>query len=190
MAIAPLSPALPPLPALPAGPAAPAVPAVPGTARRPGRRLRGVLLVVLAAVPIAWALTQVLPPRQTGSVAVPPVGASPRRVVETYIAALNAHDCATARAVTTGFARWQVMGWCHGVARLSGLRVGTFVHEGPRYSGLPASASVVTAPVTFDLHWRLLHASDSMSGGPTQWGYELVRTSPGAPWLIDDEGAG
>lgn len=40
-----------------------------------------------------------------------------------------------------------------------------------------------TVPVESNVTWGLFHGDPSM-GGPTTWGYRLVRDSVGGPWRI------
>lgn len=54
------------------------------------------MAVGLMAVVVTTAAFPLLPPRQTGDVAIPAPDATPEQVVTQYLAALNAHDCDTA----------------------------------------------------------------------------------------------
>lgn len=144
-------------------------------------------LVLLALAAVAAYL---LPPRQTGDVAVPPAEATPEQVVRAYLDALNAHDCETAQAVSTDVAAASAKSWCEHVAALTNIDVRQQTTGRPKDSGLPASDHVADVAVSFDLKWRPLHNDGSMDEGPTPWGYLLMRSSSDAPWRIFDQGLG
>ena len=157
--------------------------------QRPGRLIA--LLVAVIVVAIGALVTYLLlPPRQTGEVALPPATATPEEVVTTYLDALTAHDCDTARAVTTSEARAAAESWCDDVSSLSDVDVHDHLTERPRDSGHTAPDEVADVAVSFDLDWRPLHGSISMEEGPTTWGYQLVRESPDSPWRIFGQGVG
>ncbi len=155
--------------------------------KRPGRVIALVGSVSAIAVGAGALL---LPPRQTGDVAVPPGDATPEQVVAAYLDALNAHDCDTAEALTTAGAGDQATSWCEDVARLTDLDVGDHHLEPPEHSGRSALDEVANVPVTFDLSWRLLHDDGSMDEGATTWSYLLVRDADSSPWRIVDQGMG
>ncbi len=144
----------------------------------------------MVAVVAATATYLLLPPRQTGDVAVPPRDASPEQVVSAYLDALNGHDCDTAEALMTTTAADHARSWCHDVASLEGVDVQGHVTERPEWSGHVAPDEVVRVAVTFDLSWRLLRNDGSMNEGPTTWGYLLARDSASSPWRIFDQGVG
>jgi hypothetical protein len=146
-----------------------------------------VLALGVLAVGVVASGSLLLPPRQTGQVAVPPPGAAPEQVVAAYLAALGEHDCATARALLVADAA-QGGTWCAGVARVTEVEVGRHVAEPPAAAGPPASKAVVTVPVRFHLDWRVLHDDGSLADGLVTWGYRLA-LDPAAGWRIVDEGA-
>lgn len=154
---------------------------------RPGRLIAHVasVLVLVAAATVAYLL---LPPRQTGDVAVPAPHATPEQVVTAYLDALKAHDCDTAEAVMAEGAKDK--SWCEKVATLTGVDVKHHVMEPPEYSGRTAPEEVANVPVAFNVNWRPLRNDNSMDEGPTTWGYLLVRDSASSPWRIVDQGTG
>lgn len=145
--------------------------------------------VVAAVLLLGWlAYAEGLVVRQEGQVAVPPVGAGPRQVVKAFVAALDAHDCATARKLFVD--RRPADQWCGDVLSLKRLRMRTPFAEKPQWSGHRSDQEVMDVGVTFDLRWRLFHNDGSMEEGPTTWGYTLVRDSARQPWRIADQGTG
>ena len=154
--------------------------------KRPGR-LIALVAAVLVAATAAYLL---LPPRQTGDVAVPPRDASPEQVVAAYLDAVNAHDCDTAEALMTADAEDRATSWCEDVASLEDVDIHDHFTERPKDSGHSAPEEVANVPVTFDLNWRLFHNDGSMDEGATSWGYLLVRDSADSPWRIFDQGTG
>ncbi|WP_062387491.1 DUF4829 domain-containing protein [Demequina iriomotensis] len=153
------------------------------------RLIAGLGAVAGTALVAATALA-VLPPWQTAEVAVPADDAEAGAVVRAYVAALDAHDCATAEALSAPDAVDATARWCGRVAHLDGVDVADAVVEDPAWSGRPATVEVVMVPVTFDLDWRLGHGDVSMPEGRTVWGYVLVREDPADPWRIADQGVG
>ncbi|WP_395696278.1 DUF4829 domain-containing protein [Nocardioides sp.] len=156
---------------------------------RPGRLLAlgASVLVLVVTAAVAYLL---LPPRQTGDVAVPAPSASPDQVVTVYLDAVNAHDCDTARAVMTEGAEDGATSWCEDVASLTDVDVSDHVMERPQDSGHSAPEEVANVPVSFDLNWRPFHDDVSMPEGATTWGFLLVRESADSPWRIFDQGTG
>lgn len=145
------------------------------------------LVVLIFAAVVAYLL---LPPRQTGDVAVPAPGATPEQVVRAYLDALNAHDCDTAEALTTEDAKDTAESWCENVASLSGVDVRDHVKERPKDTGRSSPEEVADVPVTFHLKWRPFRNDGSMHQGATTWGYLLVHDSADSPWRIFDQGTG
>lgn len=141
--------------------------------------------IVLVAAAAAYLL---LPPWQTNSVPVPPRSATPRQVVDSYLAALDGHDCGTAKALTTASARRDLGYWCRSVAHLDRVRIGNVGSGDPRADGFPSAYSDSHVEVTFRIAWRFLHGDGSMPAGHTIWSYELVRPASGGRWLIFDQG--
>lgn len=107
-----------------------------------------------------------------------------------YLDALNAHDCATAKALMTADAEDSAKSWCQDVGSLTSVDVHDHFTERPEASGHSAPDEVANVPVTFDLNWRPFHNDGSMAEGATIWGYLLVRDSGDSPWRIFDQGTG
>jgi hypothetical protein len=146
--------------------------------------IAGALMVAVVAMATYIQLTG----RKARDVPVPAADASPADVVLAYTDALDAHDCDTVDALMTPGARGS--SWCGDVDTLSDVRIGRRIRERPRDAGLPSGGQVVIVPVIFGLHWRPFHSDASLGEGTTHWGYSLVRSSPGDPWRIFDQGTG
>jgi hypothetical protein len=121
------------------------------------------------------------------SLALPPVNADPERVVTTYVAALNAHDLRTARALLTpAHERLVESGedsWFRNVRSVTHLHVNQPSIYRPH--GHPPLLAIVGVRFVLDQY-----KVESMENGPTVWGYMLERQSPNQRWLIYDEGLG
>jgi hypothetical protein len=120
------------------------------------------------------------------SVALPPVNAGPKRVVTTYVAALNAHDLRTAKALLTpAHERLVESGedsWFRNVRSITHLQVNR-----PALSRSRQGPLLAIVGVRFVL--------DQIQGGIDGeraycLGYMLVRHGPNQRWLIYDEGLG
>ena len=157
--------------------------------KRPGLLL-ALVVVVSVVVVAATAVYLLLPPRQTGDVAVPPRDANPEQIVTAYLDALNEHDCDTAAALMAAGAEGAAHAWCEDVASLKDVDIDDHFTERPGDSGHSAPEEVAYVPVTFDLNWRPFHDDGSMDDGATTWGYLLVRSSADSPWRIFDQGVG
>lgn len=159
--------------------------------RRPTRRalLVAAAVVVLTGVAAAVAVV-VMPPRQSADVAMPPADAVPEQVVTAYVAALNAHDCEVAEALSVPEARDQTAFWCREVGALDDLGVFPHVLEPPEDSGRAADEVVANVGVTFDLDWRPFRSDVSMPEGETAWGYFLVRSPRERAWRVFEQGVG
>lgn len=116
---------------------------------------------------------------------MPPVGASPEQVVQTYLEAMNAWDVDTINALVVRDhlrrsrfdSRWTV----------SEIGVATATPES--VSGGTAAegwGQAVRVAVTF----RTIHAPDITipEGEQMSWGYLLVRRGDTDPWRIIDQG--
>jgi hypothetical protein len=147
-------------------------------------------MAVLGLVVVATAAYLLLPPRQTRDVAVPRNDANPEEVVSAYVAALNAHDCDTAKALTTDGAEDEATSWCGEIASLTHVDIHGHFAEDPEDSGHSGPEEVANVPVSFNLNWRLFHNDGSMEEGATTWGYLLVRDSADSPWHIFSQGLG
>jgi len=91
---------------------------------------------------------------------------------------LDAHDGATARALSTSGHRPVTGTWLSDTSGLRVMRVSAPVPEG----------SEVQVMVTFDLHQHWWTDDASMRPGRHDWSYVLVRQQ--GRWLIQDEGMG
>ncbi|WP_328594528.1 DUF4829 domain-containing protein [Actinomadura macrotermitis] len=156
-------------------------------------------LLVVAVLATACSGGAEKPPAKPGAAQAEAVaapvkdGAAPGEVVGAYLKAINAHDRKAGQALTTGYfaeLQKQVVRQddIFKDARLAGIKIDAPVVErgykspdGHRY------ADAVNVPVSFDLQHAHLQ---SMPDGPTDWGYLLVRTAPGKPWRINDQGVG
>ena len=121
-------------------------------------------------------------------VALPAAGAPPARVVAAYVAALDAHDVATAKALMTPRFRQlvehQVDSWFTNTVSIRRLKTGA-PYAVPGVGSSVRRRFVRYVPVQFDLEQR---RQVSMRNGPTVWGYVLVRDRPPGRWLVDGVG--
>jgi len=152
-------------------------------ARAGKRRLARVIgVVAVAGSFLAVAAWLHWPGRETYQVEVP-AAASPRQVVLAYLRALDAHDTATAEALSARGFRATTELWLNNTARITRIRIGAvqyFPHAptGQRYE----------VPVSF---WYVSHwwkQDPSFPDGKHGWGYQLVRSH--GRYLIDDDGVG
>jgi hypothetical protein len=144
------------------------------------RSFSGALVVLLLLVAVLW-LRSTDPAEH---VAMPPAGASPEHVVQTYLRAMNAWDVETLNALVVGDhlrrsrfdSRWTV----------SGISIDSATPESVTGSAAEGWAQAVRVPVTF----RTTHAPDvSISEGEEMpWGYILVRQDDAHPWRIIEQG--
>lgn len=139
------------------------------------RKLLPVVLLVAAVGVVVVVRAQCR--HKDGEVAIPPATAGPVEIVTAYVAALDQHDIATAKALSTpehaAQAERATDSWYRNVRSITGLRVG---EQRPEEQG-------VFVPVTFDLDQC---DEESIQDGEMVWGYELVRTAD--RWLVTDEG--
>ncbi|MCL2554058.1 MAG: hypothetical protein FWE15_15455 [Actinomycetia bacterium] len=133
----------------------------------------GVVAAVAAAGAVRW--WEVTPKYH---VPVPAASAAPGDVVRAYMRSLDAHDGATARALSTSGHRPVTGTWLSDTSGLRVMRVSAPVPEG----------SEVQVMVTFDLHQHWWTDDASMRPGRHDWSYVLVRQQ--GRWLIQDEGMG
>ena len=114
-------------------------------------------------------------------VTLPPVNASPQRVVSAYIAALNAHDLRIAQALLTPAHAREVEteedSWFRNLRSITHLQLHRPVHY--------RHGVVVGAEFVLDQH-----KVESMENGPNIWDFTLVRSSSSQRWLIGSEGLG
>jgi hypothetical protein len=123
-------------------------------------------------------------------VALPPVSANPQGVIAGYVAAINAHDLTTARALLTPthaqLVEREPDGWFTNIVSVTALKINRPFND-PLDARQRHYRYAVGMGVTFDLKQ---HQVMSMPNGPTVWGYILVRNSRTQRWLIADEGTG
>jgi hypothetical protein len=103
-------------------------------------------------------------------------------VVETYLRALDGHDCQTAEEL---WVDKDADTWCDDIASIGSWRIAPV-------SGLPdaGTADVATVQVRFDLDWRPFQDDGSIGEGKVTWSYSLTRAGAGKPWRIYSEGMG
>jgi len=143
------------------------------------RQVVGGLAVALALlVAVIWAVVAPLP--QLRSVPLPPSTASPEQVVRTFVAALDAHDQGTARALCVRGT--PPCGSLDAYVRVGIAQLGAVP---PIPLGGQAGAKRVYVPV--DLTGRT--RSGERPGEDGVWGYVLSPVGPQGAWRIVDEGA-
>jgi hypothetical protein len=145
--------------------------------------------LALLAVPLALAgvvTVLVLPPKQTADVTIPPADASPVQVVETYLRAIDVHDCDTARAMWVGPNAGYANDDCVSISRISQVRPEPTVMS-DETSGTDGTASRVA--VSYQVSYRPFRRQ--LPDGRELLFYDLSRSSAlGAPWRIIDAGTG
>ena len=124
------------------------------------------------------------PPGGTGSPEVDSVSAetSPEDVVRSYLGALQDDDESAAAALTTA-PYSERDPWADDPPTIEDVEVSGAMSDP---SGRAATGYVhsVYVPVTFTLHG----ADETMSDGPTAWGYRVVRNTDAEVWKIADAG--
>ena len=145
------------------------------------RRLSTALASAAAVIALVVAGWWLGPWRQKYSVPVPPPSASARQVVLAYLRALNAHDSATAYALSAPRFRDTTAYWLNSTARVTPIRIGSLQYfpkapAGQRYD--------VPAVFWYGSHWW--KQDPSFPDGRHSWGYQLVRVH--GRFLIDDNG--
>lgn len=111
-------------------------------------------------------------------VPLPSASAGPGDVVRAYMRALDAHDSATARVLSTSSHRPVTGGWLSDTSGMKALKVSAPITE----------HNEVQVMVTFDLHQHWWTDDPSMRPGRHDWSYILVQQR--GRWLIQDEGIG
>ncbi|HET9059828.1 MAG TPA: hypothetical protein VFN61_07895 [Acidimicrobiales bacterium] len=130
---------------------------------------------------VVWAVEAPLP--ELSPVAIPPANASPRTVVRAFVAALDRHDRATARALCVGDDPP-----CQFLDYYIRVRITQFLNSYPANNdgALPRGVSGVYVGVIL--------AGTARDGGPVGeggfWGYVLAPIGPHRAWRIVDEGTG
>jgi hypothetical protein len=121
------------------------------------------------------------PWREKYVVPAPPPSATARQVVLAYLHALDAHDSATAYAVSAPDYKSSAGSWLDSTARISQIWVGKLQYA-------PKSQERYYVPVTFWYYSHWWKQDDSFPNGWHQWGYVLTRSH--GRFLIVDEGVG
>ncbi|MBC6463903.1 DUF4829 domain-containing protein [Actinomadura alba] len=152
-----------------------------------GRGIRTPLLALLAGATLVSACGN----DPKSRVSIPPDNASPQDVVSAYVEAINAHDSAAGRALSTSHFADQLDGMqdnpFKNVIEISKLRVEAPIPNGNESPDGKRYHSAVYVPVKFTLKQREVV---SMPDGDTTWGYVLVRAGADEPWRINDNGTG
>jgi hypothetical protein len=153
-------------------------------AARASKRWLCLLLAAYLAAAVALGVVeawQYWPGREKYVVAVPPPSASPRQVVLTYLWALDAHDRATAYAVSTPAFRSTVALWLSRTASITRIWIGKVRY----YPESPASARY-EVPVGFwyESHWW--DQDETFPNGQQGWGFQLRHIH--GRFLIDANG--
>jgi hypothetical protein len=114
------------------------------------------------------------------AVPMPPQHASPRPVVVAYLHALDAHDNATAQALSAPVERATTAFWLRDTAGVTAIKIDSVQHftASPPY--------YVCAEFRYSSH--LWTGDDSFPDGQRYWCYDLVRRHD--RWLIYDDGLG
>lgn len=113
--------------------------------------------------------------------ALPPPNASARQVVRAYLRALDAHDSATADALSAPSERGATGQWLSSTASITRIQIGSLQHvtsgpAGPQY--------MIFATFWYASHWW---AQDpSFLDGRHTWGYALIRDH--GRWQISADG--
>jgi hypothetical protein len=147
------------------------------------RQFTRLLAAALVACVAALAMWRYGPWREKYAVALPPPGASQRQVVLAYIRALDAHDSATAMALSAPSMRGTTQMWLASTASISQIKVGAVQYDAHQATGEQYSVSV---DFIYHSHWW--KDDPSFGDGEHDWGYALA--SINGRWLITDDGLG
>jgi hypothetical protein len=116
----------------------------------------------------------------TARVPMPPDGATPEQVVQSYADAVHAGDCKIAEALVNDRAQ----SWC-GRIDISALKVTELTQE-RKEAGSGQGSLIERVWVTFTSRGGDISVSD----GDHVWSYLLDRTGPNGAWRIYDQGLG
>jgi hypothetical protein len=149
--------------------------------RAVGRPWLALLAVAVVVAALAAATWWQWPWRQKYAVPVPPPTAAPGKVGRAYLRALDAHDSATAYALSAPDFRGTTAGWLSSTASITAIWIGKVQYHpksplGQRYE--------VPVAFRYAAHWW--KQDPSFPDGNEQWGYQLVYTH--GRFLIDDDG--
>jgi hypothetical protein len=123
------------------------------------------------------------PWREKYPVALPPPSASQRQVVLAYLRALDAHDSATAIALSAPSMRGTTQMWLFSTASITRIQVGAVRYEAGQ---VPGEQCTVQVDFVYHSHWW--HDDPSFGDGEHLWGYSLAQVN--GRWLITDDGLG
>ncbi|HXT92323.1 MAG TPA: hypothetical protein VN714_24065 [Trebonia sp.] len=141
------------------------------------------LLAATAACVAALAAWRYGPWREKYAVALPPPTASQRQVVLAYLRALDAHDSATAMALSAPSMRDNTQVWLANTADITQIKVGAV-----GYDAHQAAGEQYAVPVDFVYRSHWWKDDPSFEDGEHDWGYLLA--SINGRWLITDDGLG
>jgi hypothetical protein len=112
---------------------------------------------------------------------MPPPTASPHQVVLAYLRALDAHDTATAEALSSPSMRGTTQMWLGTTASITHIRIGAISYDPQQPPGEQYS---VATDFVYTSHWW--KDDPSFGDGEHYWEYWLVRAH--GRWLINDDG--
>jgi hypothetical protein len=148
---------------------------------------KGQFTWLLAAAVVAFAVAlgtwRYGPWREKYAVALPPPAASQRQVVLAYLRALDAHDTATAMALSAPSMNSNTQVWLANTASITQVKLGAVQYD-PQ--ALPADR--YTVPVDFVYHSHWWKDDPSFEDGEHDWAYSLARIN--GRWLITNDGFG
>jgi hypothetical protein len=134
--------------------------------------------VIAGLVAVAWWRDDLS--RQAYAVRVPLPGASAQRVVVAYLQALDAHDVATAEALSTAGFRSETQSWLRSTASVRHIKIQNVVYY--------ARQREYDVNVTFRYGSHWWKQDSSFPDGNEYWGYTL--TPRHGRLLISDDGTG
>jgi hypothetical protein len=149
------------------------------------RRLTAAVAAAVAVVAfiMTLAIWRYWPWREKYTVAMPPPAASQQTVVRAYLRALDAHDSATALALSDRSMRSTTRMWLAKTAGVSRIKIGAVQYAA---SEQPGEQYSVPTDFVYASHWW---ADDpSFGDGEHYWEYWLIKIN--GRWLINDEGTG
>jgi hypothetical protein len=115
------------------------------------------------------------------AVALPPPAASQRQVVLAYLRALDAHDSATAVALSAPSMHSTTQMWLASTASITRIKIGAVQYDAQQVPG-----EQYTVPVDFVYHSHWWKDDPSSGNGDHYWGYSLAKIN--GRWLIADDG--
>jgi hypothetical protein len=150
-----------------------------------GRRrlFAGLAVAVAVACVVALAAWRFGPWREKYAVPLPPPAASQRQVVLAYLRALDAHDGATAMALSAPSMRDRTQAWLADTASIGQIKIGAVQYDAQQ---VPGEQYTVAVDFVYHAHWW--HDDPSFMDGEHNWGYSLAKMN--GRWLITDNGLG